>query len=184
LIAAVAGLGPQNSNQSAPPLQTAPTPGTINGKPARYLRWSAGSNSPPSVFDAGAPAAPFIAPAYLDSSGGMPGLFAAVATSDPINPMQVRPPQGGGASGTINAKPRQYLGRSDGNNWPATTFEPSAPARMFALPDSRKFTGDILDWIAALAGIGRQNPRQAASSLPDDRQRDFYRQPRFVQGWR
>ena len=69
----------------------------------------------------------------------------------------------------------------------ASAFKPSAPAALFALPDSLKLTGDIADWLADLAGVACRNPMQVAPSSPDqlgERYRDDPVQPWLLQGRR
>jgi hypothetical protein len=55
--------------------------------------WSA-SATRPNVFNAGAPPVPYL-PDPLQGSGGLPGLFARVAGTDPHDPTQPPPPAGG-----------------------------------------------------------------------------------------
>jgi hypothetical protein len=139
---------------------------------------------PASIFDAGAPGVPFVPPAYLNSVGGLSGLPAPAAGIDPMNPKQAAaPPQTGGVLRSSSSEPLRY-----GSNTTAPISDAGAPAALFALPDSLKFTGDIADWLAALAGVDRMNPTQAASSPQDDQLRGLYRddpiQAWFVQGRR
>jgi hypothetical protein len=48
----------------------------------------------PNVFDTGAPSVPYV-PAPQQKLGGLPGLLAGVAGTDPANPTQAAPPAGG-----------------------------------------------------------------------------------------
>jgi hypothetical protein len=71
-------IGPtRNSTQPEPPQQTA------DSKPERRLGRSTYSVSPASVFYTGAPAVPFVSSDDANYSGGLLGMFAALAGSDP-----------------------------------------------------------------------------------------------------
>ena len=76
----LAGLVSRNSTQPEPVQQTA------DSKPERRLGRSTYSVSPASVFDTGAPAVPFVSSGDPNYSGGLLGMFAALAGSDPNQP--------------------------------------------------------------------------------------------------
>ncbi|MFH1343583.1 MAG: hypothetical protein ABIL01_20620 [Pseudomonadota bacterium] len=78
----LAGLALRNSTQSEPPQQTA---GSV---PERSLGRKTYGVSRASVFDAGAPAVPFVSSNDTDYSGGQLGRFAALTGLDPQNPDQ------------------------------------------------------------------------------------------------
>jgi hypothetical protein len=142
-----------------------------------------------SIFDTGASAVPFAAPAYPNDVGALPGLRVAAVGVDPMKPTQATaPPRAGGVLGSPSATPLRYLSRRDDDYSPAPVSNAAASAAPFALPGSLKFSGDLANWLAVLAGIDRTNPAQAARSAMDDGRRDSYRadptQPWFVQGWR
>jgi hypothetical protein len=74
------GLWPRNPAQLEPPQQTA------DSIPERRLGRSTYSVSPASVFDTGAPAVPLAPSADANYSGGLLGMLAAPAGSDPNQP--------------------------------------------------------------------------------------------------
>jgi hypothetical protein len=76
----LAGLALRNSTPPEPPQQT------VESIPERRLGRSTYSVSPASVFSAGAPAVPFISSGDANYSGGLPGMFAALAGNDPNQP--------------------------------------------------------------------------------------------------
>lgn len=79
----LAGLVLQNSAWPDPPQQTA------GSMPERRLGRRTYSLSPPSVFDTGAPAVPFVSSDDAHYPGGLPGRFAALTGLDPQNPDQL-----------------------------------------------------------------------------------------------
>jgi hypothetical protein len=76
----LAGLALRNPTPPEPPQQTA------DSKPERRLGRSTYSVSPASAFDTGAPAVPFVSSGDANYSGGLLGMFAALAGSDPNQP--------------------------------------------------------------------------------------------------
>jgi hypothetical protein len=76
----LAGLVSRNPTPPEPPQQTA------DSIPERRLGRSTYSASPASVFDAGAAAVPFVSSGDANYSGGLLGMFAALAGSDPNQP--------------------------------------------------------------------------------------------------
>jgi hypothetical protein len=76
----LAGLVSRNPTPPEPPQQTA------DSIPERRLGRSTYSVSPASAFDTGAPAVPFVSSSDANYSGGLLGMFAALAGSDPSKP--------------------------------------------------------------------------------------------------
>jgi hypothetical protein len=76
----LAGLVSRNSTPPEPPQQTA------DSIPERRLGQSTYSVSPAAVFDTG-PAVPFVSSGDANYSGGLLGMFAALAGSDPNQPV-------------------------------------------------------------------------------------------------
>ena len=77
----LAGLVSRNPTQPEPPQQTA------DSIPERRLGRSTYGVSPASVFDTGAAAVPFVSSRDANYSGGLLGMFAALAGSDPNQPV-------------------------------------------------------------------------------------------------
>jgi hypothetical protein len=175
-----------DTNGSALPLakRTFPTLRRISGR------------SQASIFDTGALAVPFAAPPppppphpHPNDVGVPSGLRIAAMGVDPMNPTQaVASSPAGGVFGGPNATAARYLSRWDDAHSPAAVSSASAPAEMFALPGSPKFSDDLANWLAVLARIDRTNAAHAVRSSMEDGRRDSYRadstQPWFVQGWR
>jgi hypothetical protein len=80
------GLASRNLPQPAPPLQTA---GSI---PERRLGRSILNQSPAPAYDPGAAAAPRAPPVDANYSGGLLGMYAALAGTDPQDQNQPAPP--------------------------------------------------------------------------------------------
>jgi hypothetical protein len=64
----------------------------------------------------------------------------------------------------------QYLNQLNGNNPPASVFDPGVPAAPFDVSDPTPFSGSLLGRLAAVAGIDPQNPNQPAPPPLDDEQ--------------
>jgi Peptidase family M23 len=103
-----AGISPRNPDQPAQPPEIGGTPDIFSGKPVRYLSGAYNNNLPASVSDTGAPAAQFVLPDSLESSGGLAGRIAALAGIDPQNPDQPAPsPLDAALRGFYNDDPAQ-----------------------------------------------------------------------------
>ena len=131
------------------------------------------NQSPASVFDNGAPAVPFDPSDDSNFSGGLPGRIAAFLAGT-MNQAQTLPPDDG-AQGIPDGKSVPRLVRVNGNNSPASVSDIGAPAGPIVPSDHPYSPGNLADWIAALAGVDRQNPNQFAPPPLDDGLRDFYR---------
>jgi hypothetical protein len=113
-----------------------------SAKPIRYLSRRDGNASPASVFDTGAPAAQFVLPGQLNSSGGPTDWAAALAGFGPLNPMQAAPPlQAAGTPETSSTMPVRILSRRIVDEPQASVFDTSAPAVPF-VPSNGSFSPD------------------------------------------
>ena len=81
----LAGLASWNPMPSTPPQ-------TAGNKPVPYLSQGTVNQLRGSVFDAGAPAVPFVPSDDPRFSGGLPGRIAVVTGIDPQNSTQPTPP--------------------------------------------------------------------------------------------
>jgi hypothetical protein len=120
--------------EPASALEVRVLPGISSSKPVRILSRRDGNTLPASAFDTGAPAAQFVLPDQLKSSGGLTDWAAALAGRGPMNPMQAAPPpQAGGTPGITSTMPVRILSRVNADKPQASVFDASAPAVPFAL---------------------------------------------------
>src|SRR5258708_16292802 len=146
-------------------------------------------NPPGSVFETSAPPARFALPSSLNSSRGLADWIAGLAGVDPQNPTQAAPsPQIGGTPATITGVQGPRRSPANGNNSPASEFDPSTPEASTVPAGNPYFPVGLPGLIAAIAGIDPQHPNQFAPPPLDEGLRGFYRddpvQPWFVRGRR
>ena len=100
-------------------------------------------------------------PTWRVPTGGVLGFPAGNALQSPSGPHDETPQAsvfGTGAPPVPYLSSAQSLSRANDKNSPELASGAGAAAGLFAIPDSFKFNGDIVDWLAALAGVAPQNP--------------------------
>lgn len=158
--AALAGPGPLNPMQAAPPPRVEGMPGISSTKPVRILSRRIADMPPASVFDSSAPAVPFV-PANEVFSPDRRNAF--------VNGSDVAAPPGGAGDsssvpGSSGSTPSgllnyiQYLDQPGANKPQAFVFDPGAPEASFASSGNSAPMGGLAGRIAVLAGIDPDNP--------------------------
>lgn len=127
------GVVASNPTQQAPPQHVSGfTEISSSTRAMQYLGRRDGNTPPASVFDTGVPAAHFVLPDQLNSSGRPIDWAAALAGLGPPNPMQAAPlPQAERTSGISSTGPVRYLSRAIADQPQASLFDTSAPAVPF-----------------------------------------------------
>jgi hypothetical protein len=119
------------------------------------------------VFDTGAPAAQFVLPDQLNSSGGPTDWAAALTGFGPLNPMRAAPPpQTGGTPESSSPVPVRVLSRRTADKPQTSLFDTGAPTVPF-VPVNEVFSLDRRN--AFVNGSDAASPGGAAggsSSMP------------------
>lgn len=153
--AALAGGGSLNPMKAAPPPQAGQTSSTM---PVRILSRVSADKPQASLFDASAPAVPFVPANEVFSSDRRNAFGRGNDASSRIGGAGDSPSMSGpqGSSSSALLEYIQYLNRLAANKPQAPVFDSGVPG--VALSDSPTPMGGLAGRIAALAGIDPDNP--------------------------